>query len=145
MMKAKANEKQKSMYDTVMLQARSMIFTDYGIQAIVERIKGFSSPEEGIAYTAAMMMRSIKGGYAKKGKVVPPEILAAAFKETVGDLIEVAVAAKLVHEDDKGEAAKNALHMGAIFYKKAKPTKGGAPQQPQGQPQGLVQSAMGAA
>ena len=132
----------QKMYDWVMLQAREMMFNDQGIQSIIGKIQSADDPAKGIGHTAAMLMRSVSSGAAEKGSRVSPQVLAAAFKETVGDLTEIAVAAKLVPEEAKAQVAASAIQQGAAFFKKPATPE----QAPQGAPQapGIVQSAMGA-
>lgn len=159
--KTKADPQQQKMYDIVMLQAREMIFNDVGMKSVVEQIgSAEKGPASGIGYTAAMLMKSVQGGLKEKGKRVPPEVLTGAYAETVADLTEVAVAAKLVPEEQKSVVAKQALAEGGAAFRgagKPQPAQphGAAPPAAQPAPPparqpglpsvgGLVKQAMGA-
>lgn len=121
------------MYDWVMLQVRESIFNDQGIQAVLGKIRSADDPVAGIGHTAAMLIRSVVSGAKEKGASVPKEVLSAAFKETVGDLVELAVAAKVIGEEQKVQVAQVAMKQGAGFFQKT-------PQKPTG----LIQQARGA-
>ena len=149
--KQKAPEKAQRQYDIVMLQVRGMIFSEFGIKAVVEQIQSAEGgPAKGIGYTAAMLMKSVSGALKKKGKKVSPEILKGAFAETVADLVEVAVAAKVIGEKDKQAVGRQALAEGAKVFKEASQPAGQSPRgpmlgaQPPAPEGGIVQTAMGA-
>jgi len=149
----KANEKSQRQYDIIMLQIREMIFNDNGgLEMVLDQVKSVEGgPAKGIGYTAAMMVKSIKGGLEEKGKKVSPEILQSAFMETVAELTEIAIAAKLVPADQKQAIAKQAATQGAQIFKASMSKPKEPPQSPRspmpGQPQaqpGIVQQQMGA-
>lgn len=143
----KATPDQQSMYDVIMVQVRNMIYNDQGMKTVLEQIKSAEAgPQRGIGYTAAMLMKSVKGGIEKQGKTVPPDILMAAYAETVADLTEVAVAANIVPEDQKAAIAKAAMADGAKIFQQAskkKPAQPAQPMPPPAQP-GLIKQAAGA-
>lgn len=120
--KSKERGPAKTLADIVLLQARSMIFSDpRGTDMIVKKLKEASTATEGIAHTAAMTMKSIDGGFKQKGQKIPGRIMAAVFCEVVGDLTEIAAANGMIHPDDKKEVAKDAIHMGSKVYKSPPP------------------------
>ena len=118
-------------YDLFMVNVREMMYSDAGFDGIVSQIKSAEQgPVKGIAYTAAMIIKSIKGGFEQKKKKVSPEVLKTAFMETVADLVEISIASGIVEEGQKKQVATEALKQGADIYKKAM-------QIPTG-PQGLI-------
>ena len=127
-----------------MVNVREMMYSEQGTPFILQQIQtSDQGPVKGIAYTAAMIIKSIKGGFEQKGKKVQPQVLKTAFMETVADLVDLAISAGILEEGQKKEAAQQALAQGAEIYKKS-PNMGQQPQQPQHmqQPQGLVQNQM---
>ena len=136
-------------YDLFMVNVREMMYSEQATPFILKQIESADQgPIRGIAYTAAMIIKSIKGGFEAKGKKVSPDVLKTAFMETVADLIDLSISAGMLEESQKKEAAQQAMAQGADIYK-ASP-KLGPPkqmeesQQPQ-QMQGLVQNQMEAA
>jgi hypothetical protein len=118
-------------YDLFMVNVREMMYSDAGFDGIVSQIKSSEQgPVKGIAYTAAMIIKSIKGGFEQKKKKVSPEVLKTAFMETVADLVEISIASGIIEEGQKKQVATEALKQGADIYKKAA-------QIPTG-PQGLI-------
>lgn len=136
-------DKQKE-YDLFMVNVREMLYSEYGVQGALQQISSAEQgPARGIAYTAAMAIKSIKGGFEQKGKKVSPDVLKTAFMELVADLTELAISAGLVESGQKKQVAGQALKEGAAIYQQAIKIPVGE-QQPQ-QPQGLVQNQMEAA
>lgn len=134
-------------YDLFMVNVREMLYSEYGIQGALQQISNAEQgPVRGIAYTAAMAIKSIKGGFEQKGKKVPPEVLKTAFMELVADLTELAIASGIIEEGQKKQVASQALKEGMGIYQQAAKIPAGEqpPQQPQ-PPQGLVQNQMEAA
>lgn len=130
-------DKQKE-YDLFMVNVREMLYSESGIQAAMRQISSAEQgPVRGIAYTAAMAIKSIKGGFEQKGKKVPAEVLKTAFMELIADLVELAIASGVVTEDQKKQVASQALKDGADIYKQSM-------QIPQGS-QGIVDQQMEAA
>ena len=127
-------------YDLFMVNVREMMYGEQGTPFILKQIQSADQgPIRGIAYTAAMIIKSIKGGFEQKGKKVEPQVLKTAFMETVADLIDLAISAGMLEEGQKKEAAQQALAQGAEIYKAA------PKQQPQQTQPGLVQTQMEAA
>ncbi len=130
-------DKQKE-YDLFMVNVREMLYSEEGIKAALNQINSAEQgPVRGIAYTAAMAIKSVKGGFEQKGKQVPAEVLKTAFMELIADLVELAISAGALPEDQKKQAAGQALREGANIYKQSM-------QLPQG-PQGIVDQQMEAA
>lgn len=139
--------KQKD-YDLFMVNVREMMYSEQGTPFILQQIQATEQgPIRGIAYTAAMIIKSIKGGFEMKGKKVSPDVLKTAFMETVADLIDLSISAGFIQESQKKEAAQQALAQGAEIYKKAPKQQSQQTQQMQQpqQTQGLVQTQMEAA
>lgn len=118
-------------YDLFMVNIREMLYSDAGMDGAMNQIKNAEQgPVKGIAYTAAMIIKSIKGGFEAKGKKVDEKILKIAFMETISDLVDLAVSAEIITPDQKKQVATDALKQGAQIYKQAS-------RLPQG-PQGLI-------
>lgn len=147
--KKQASPQQKTMFDSVMLNVRKMLYNDTGMKTAVDKIKtAEGGPATGIAHTSAMMLKAVEGGISEQGRAIPPEVMMGALKETVGDVTEVAVAANVVPPDQKAAMAQQALPMSAKFMRPQQeaPQPGAAPAQPeaQGQVDGIINKAMGA-
>ena len=130
----KATPEQKQMFDGVMLNARKMIYDDTGVKTVVDKVsQSENGPAAGIGHTAAMILKSIKGGLEQQGRTIPPEVMLGALKETVGDVTDVAVAAKVLPEEQKIPTAQEAMRMGARFLSQKPPQQAqegqAAPQQ----------------
>lgn len=151
-----ADPKNQEMFDLVMANVRGSIFTDIGVQAAVNKIReAEGGPVQGIAHTAAMLVKSVDGGIRQQGRTVPQSVLFGALRGAVGDLTEVAAAAKIVPEEEKPKVAQAALPEAARFLKQPKapeqpgqppqaPGMAPAPAQPSPQVGGIVNAAMGA-
>jgi hypothetical protein len=150
----KPDPKKQSQFDIFMLQTRKSLYSDSGVEAFLSKIEQ-GDPAKAVAHTAAMLTKSVKGGLEEKGKTVTPDILAAAFKRTLNDLMEIAVAAKAVPEDQAKEVAKSAIAQSEQFLKDKpqaqaqQPAPEPSPAQPPAQPpapamSGLAEQAMGA-
>lgn len=130
-------DKQKE-YDLFMVNVREMLYSEEGIKAALNQINSAEQgPIRGIAYTAAMAIKSVKGGFEQKGKQVPAEVLKTAFMELIADLVELSISSGAIDESQKKQAASQALKEGADIYKQSI-------QVPQGS-QGIVDQQMEAA
>lgn len=129
-------------YDLFMVNVREMMYSEQGTPFILQQIQSSEQgPAKGIGYTAAMIIKSIKGGFEQKGKKVEPQVLKTAFMETVADLVDLAIASGMIEESQKKEIAQQALSQGAEIYKSSPKAPQGQPQRPQG----LLQNQMEAA
>ena len=118
-------------YDLFMVNVREMMYSDAGFDGIVSQIKSADQgPVRGVAYTAAMIIKSIKGGFEQKGKKVSPDVLKTAFMEIVADLVNIAIATGAIEEGQKKQVATEALREGANIYKQAEKIPTG--------PQGII-------
>ncbi len=151
-----ADPKQQKMFDMVMANVRGMIFNDAGIKGVLDKIQSAEKgPVQGVAHTAAMLVKSVDGGIKQQGKMVPQPVLFGALRGAVGDLTEVAAAANIIPEEEKPKVAQAALPEAAQYLKQPQPAQGQqppgaapgmqpAPAQPSPQVDGIVNSAMGA-
>jgi len=118
-------------YDLFMVNVREMMYSDAGFDGIVSQIKSADQgPVRGVAYTAAMIIKSIKSGFEQKGKKVSPDVLKTAFMEIVADLVNIAIATGAIEEGQKKQVATEALREGANIYKQAEKIPTG--------PQGII-------
>lgn len=146
----KTDPKKQAQFDVFMLQARKSLYNDAGIEALMAKMEQ-GDPARAIAHTAAMLTQSVKGGIEEKGKSVAPDILAAAYKRILNDLVELSVASGKVPEDKAPEVAKSAIAQSEEFLKPRpqQPAPMASPAQPPAQPpapqpSGLAEQAMGA-
>lgn len=149
----KPDPKKQTQFDIFMLQTRKSLYSDGGIGAFMSKLEQ-GDPAKAIAHTAAMLTKSVKGGIEEKGKTVQPDILAGAFKRTLNDLVEIAVAAQAVPESEAKKVAASAIAQSEQFLKPEpqqaqQPAPAQSPQQPPAQPpappvSGLAEQAMGA-
>lgn len=147
-------EEQKQ-YDIVMTAARGILFGEATFKTVMDKLSG-GKDEMGktIGHTAAMVITSIKGGIEKQGRSVPEDILFHAGEEVVSDLIEMAVAAKLMQESEAEAVTKQALFEGLKVFGEGEIAKGVAPErrasaqqevaQVDAQSKGLINSTVGA-
>lgn len=150
----KPDQRKQTQFDIFMLQTRKSLYNDAGVEAFMSKLEQ-GDPAKAVAHTAAMLTKSVKGGLEEKGKNVAPEILAAAFKRTLNDLMEIAVAAGKIPEGQEKDVAKRAIAESEQFLKEpearqpAQPSPMQSPAQPPAQPpapqpSGLAEQAMGA-
>lgn len=147
--KANVTPQQQQMYDRVMVMARGIIFGDPKkpeidpLKMILDRLAGGKeSMGQEIGETAGNIMATLRNGFAKKGRKVPPEILFHATREVIADLVEIAVSAKLMPEADRAKVTKEALMKGVEQFKQHAMREAQLPAQgPQGQGQPPPQGA----
>jgi hypothetical protein len=109
-------EEQK-LYDLVMTQAQAIVYNEHGVQAVVEKLKAMrDNPAKAIGHSAAMILRSVKGGLAKANVDVPDDVLFHAGTELVADLTELATAAKVISEDQAAQVGQEAIFEGLKTY-----------------------------
>lgn len=152
----KPSPAQQKQYDMFITQARKVLYEQTSIEGALKKM-GMNKPEVAIGHTAAMIAQSIKGGLEQQGMPVEQAVVNGAVKSLVNDILEIAVAADVLPEDEAKGVAKGAVEQGvklASAAPEAKQPQQGGPQpapQPQQQPTpqppqqgGLVQQAMGA-
>lgn len=126
---------EQAMYDTVVLNARGIIFGDKNETVVKKLEEAGENVAESVGHTAAMILRSIAGGIEKKGRQVPKEVLVSAMDDVISDLIDVATAAKITTAKEEGKVAEGALKSGVKLL------AGPAPKAP---PKGIMANARGA-
>lgn len=136
--------KQQKQFDVVMVNVREILYSEYGLKAALDIVRGAKEgPAQGIGIAASNVLKSVYTGLKQKGKNADQKVVAGALAETVADITELCVSAGLVPEEQKQEIGKAAMGYASQALKSpAKPSKPPQPQQPA--PQGLVQNAMGA-
>lgn len=120
---------EQAQYDIVITAARGILFGEATFKVVMDKLSG-GKAEIGktIGHTAAMVITSIKGGVEKQGREVPGDILFHAGEEVVADLIEMAVAAKLMQEADSERVTKEALFEGLKVFGEGEIAKGVTPE-----------------
>lgn len=109
-------EEQK-LYDLVMTQAQAIVYNEHGVQAVVDKLKAMpDNPAKAIGHTAAMLLRSVKGGLARAKIDVPDDVLFHAGTELVADLTELATAAKVITQDQAPHVGQEAIFEGLKTY-----------------------------
>lgn len=110
--------KPQRQYDIFMLAVRESIYSEHGLNAALSQIRTANGGvPTGIGYTAAMAVKSVKGGIEQQGKKVKPEIVQAAYMETVADLTELAISAGMVEKNQKKQVATEAAKAGVKFFR----------------------------
>lgn len=148
-MKAPAPNEAQKQYDLLTTAALGILYGDMSKDMVLQKLSGGKdNMPETIAHTAQNVLKSVVGGIESKGRQVPEEVQTGARQEIVGELIEIAMAAKLIPDEAQGkEVAKAALEMAMQPEKQpGAPEEQPLPRQsPQGQPPqggGVIQSAM---
>ena len=140
----KANEKQQTVYDFLMLNIRSSIYSDVGFKAMLEKLKGVGEPVKAVAHTAAMLVKSISKGMEAEGGPVPKEVVGPAIAETVGEVALIAAKNGIIEQSAAKDVAKQALPMAVKFYAE-QPKPGTKPElPPPAKSPGLINQNVGA-
>jgi hypothetical protein len=111
-------EEQK-MYDGVMVAARKVLFgdaeDDTRFKMVLQRLAAAKQGNElpqAIGSMAAVVMANIQGAAEKKGREIPGDVLFHAGDEVVDDIINIAVAGKLIDERQRMDVKPQALFEG---------------------------------
>lgn len=112
---------EQAMYDQVISIARKTVFGDKDddtrFKMVLQRLGASKDAlPEAIGGIASVVMANISGAAEKKKREVPGYILFHAGDELVDDLLEIAVAGKLVDEGKREEVKKAALFEGLRLY-----------------------------
>lgn len=103
----------QQMYDLVVHAAMDMMYQGTSMSTLAERlVKEKDNLSGSIGHTAAMILQSIDRTWQKQDKQMPEEVLFAAGQEIVSQLADVAVALKLVTEEDSQKLAEESLFEG---------------------------------
>ena len=145
-----ANPEQK-IFDFVVANSREMIFNETGVKAVLAKMQA-AEPAKAIGHTAGMILKSVQGGIKEQGLQIPPTVLSAAYKEVIGDLVELASVNGIIPEESKREVAIQAAQTGVEMLKNVKQAKAAQATQPAqpAQPMppvskgGLINETMGA-
>jgi hypothetical protein len=113
-MEPNVTPQEQKQYDLVMRQARGILFgteeSDQSFRIVLEKLaQGSKDMGTTIGHTAAMVMLSVKRGIESKGRAIPGDVLFHAGDEVVDDLIEIAVAGKMMQESQAEEVKKQAV------------------------------------
>lgn len=108
--KPNVSPEEQKIYDKVVTAAMKLIFTPQAIQVLVQKFNtGKDNISAAIGHTAAMTMLSIRGTFHNSGEEIPDDVLYAAGQEVIGDLCDVAIAAKIFDESKEDTIANAAL------------------------------------
>lgn len=137
----KATPQMQAVYDTVMITARKIIYgtspqDDQRFQVLVQKLKG-AKGEIGdvIGQTVAVILTNVSGALQKSGRPVPPQVLFAAGRELVAEVIQIAQSAKILPPGKQTAIEQQAINAGIQAYQK------GQQQPAQPAPQAAAQAA----
>lgn len=148
----------QAQYDAVMKQALGIIYGEQSKNMVLQKLQGGAEDLPlAIGHTAANVLQSVVGGIEKQGRSVPKPVIAGVAQEIVAELMEIAIAAKLMEEGQAKEIAPQAMAAAKAEYAKLQggqqsspqgqqPAQAGGPMPPQAPPQtqGIIASRMGA-
>lgn len=105
-------EEQK-MYDTVVVMAMDLLYKEERLPSLVEKLRGGSDNISAeIGHSAAMTLTTINRTVEKQDREIPEEVLYAAGQEVVSQLVDIAIAAGLVKQEDEDKVAEASLYEG---------------------------------
>jgi hypothetical protein len=104
-------------YDTVVYKAMEMLYSDDNIPIIMEKLKGGAKNISAeIGHSAAMVLTSIEQTVAQNDQQIPEDNLFNAGQEIVSQIVDIAVAAKVVSEEQSQDVAEAAFYEGLRIY-----------------------------
>jgi hypothetical protein len=107
---------EQAMYNTVVIAAQAIIYGQGSGDLVKQRVLASKGDPKELGHIAAMIVMSVQGGAKKEGKDIPTDVLFAAGQEVVADIVELAVAAKLVKPGDEEDVFKKTLFEGLRVY-----------------------------
>ena len=134
-------EEQKQ-YDTVVGKALELLYADDRLPTLVDKLKnGTDNISGAIGHTAAMTLLTISRTVESQGQQIPEDVLYAAGQEIVGQITDIAVAAKLVDPSGKEKVAEAALYEGLRVWGQQMGANGQIDGNKQQEAAGLLQQA----
>ncbi len=104
---------EQKMYDSLVTACLNQIFGDDSFHIVVKKLQGAQQNISGaIGHTGAMILMSVKGSLEKQGKTVPDDVLYAASEEVVTALMQIAIGAKLMSEQQEKAVGEAAMYEG---------------------------------
>jgi hypothetical protein len=113
---ANVSPEEQAMYNTVVIAAQAIIYGQGSGDMVKQRVLASKGDPKELGHIAAMIVMSVQGGAKKEGKEIPTDVLFAAGQEVVADVVELAVAAKLVKPGDEEEVFKKTMFEGLRVY-----------------------------
>ena len=111
-------EEQKE-YDSLFTLAIHTLYEENKIPMILKKLgENRDNISTEIGHTAAMVMSSLKGGIQEKGGDVSDDVLFEVGQDVIGELCNIAVAAKLMDESRVNDVANAALFEGMRVWGK---------------------------
>ena len=110
---------EQAAYDKVVVGAQSMIWSEETMPAVLGKLRDFArqkGPAFAIGHTAAMILASQRANAEEAGEKLDDELLLAAGAEVVAELLEIAVAAKLVKPADEERVYNEAMPEGTRIF-----------------------------
>lgn len=137
----KPDPQAQKQYDLLTTATLGILYGDMSKDMVLEKLAGGKdNMAETIAHTAANVLKSVVGGISEKGRQVPEDVQVGARQEIVGELVEIAMAAKMIPSEEEAKAvAQEALQM--AMQPQGQPPAEPVPEAPAPQG-GIVQSAM---
>ncbi len=112
-------EEQKQ-YDVVVTAAMKVMYDKGRLQTIVQKLdQGKDNLSQAIGHTAAMILMSVRSSVQQQGRAIPDDIVYAVGQDIVGQLCDIAVAAKIITQDKVETVANAALFEGVRAWGQA--------------------------
>lgn len=144
------NQASQKQYDSVVMAALGILYGEMSRDMVLQKLEGGADNlPQVIGHTAAMVLKSVVEGIKQKGREVPREVIAGAGQEVVAEVMEIAIAAKLLPKEEAETVGKAAMAEARKVFEGqgAKAPQGAAPQgMPPQPPQqaGIIAGRMGA-
>lgn len=108
---------EQQLYDAVVYKAMQFMYAEDMIVPLLEKLKGGAQNiSKEIGHTAAMIMTSIVQTFDDDGQEIEGEILFNAGGEVVSQLVDIAVAGKIVAPEQEQDVAEAALYEGLRIW-----------------------------
>ncbi len=105
-------EEQKQ-YDVVVTAAMKIMYDKGRLQTIVQKLdQGKDNLSQAIGHTAAMILMSVRSSVQKQGRTIPDDIVFAVGEDVVAQLCDIAVASKIIKQEQVEAIANAAMFEG---------------------------------
>jgi len=114
---ANVTPEEQKMYDTVVVKAMQLLYDPQRLPVILDKLKANTDNISGeIGHSAAMTMMTIYRTVQNSDQEIPEDVLYAAGQEIVSQIVDIAEAAGLVHENGAEKVAEAALYEGLRIW-----------------------------
>lgn len=114
---ANVTPEEQEQYDTVVGKAMELLYDEDRIKLLVDKLKaGAQNISKEIGHSAAMTLSTIDQTVIEQGQEIPEDILFNAGAEIVSQIVDIAVAAGIVSEEQQQDVAEAALYEGLRIW-----------------------------